>query len=557
MKTDARDDLSVDMMFLGGVGEAVTGSATLLAFSVNGKTRYGLVDAGSYQGEDNRNYFFPVRAEKLDFVVITHAHYDHIGLLPKLYKEGFRGKVYITERAKRLGKPILEDAASIMRQETDAKYFSHRTVEKEKTHLESQKARDISVRDIKHIDNAISQYEDIFDEPLYNDTDIVGLGPLFQTVSPNETECIIEGSVYHKFLVNPHQNGAVEVELYFRNGDESLGLFFSGDLGSKHSMLYNPRVENYTNGEIDFCVMESLHGMEERKETVENSIQTFMDLIEYGIDEGLSVYALGFSLDREAMLTYIINQMFDKGKRFDAYFDSPLGLTELTRYQFDYAQERKDKSKSSSQKWFKNLGKAPFDLTRFQKVIKTRSEHTELMNTFEPKVVLTASANGTGGRAVDYFDKFIQDANAMFVICGWIAPGTPTDILCNAKEGELVEINGKRYIKRCKTIRLHGFSSHGYFEEFDDVIRSFPHKKGIILNHADEEAKHDIKAFLERRDKQSYQIAIPKLYDAYHLSKNGGIQPIDEAEKKRVFGEIIVDTSIQNALTEIQRHEEN
>ena len=554
-QTDARDSLSVDMMFLGGVGDDVTGSATLLAFPVKGKMRYGLVDAGRYQGNDNRNYFFPVDAKKLDFVIITHAHYDHIGLLPKLYKDGFRGRAYITHQAKPLGTHILEDAASIMKQETDAKYFSHRTVKKEKAHLENQKRGDISLRDTKHIDNAIAQYEDIFDEPLYVDTDVAGLSELYQYVIPGETVCVIEDTVYLKCMRNPHQNGAVEVELYYCDEHDRLGIFFSGDLGSKYSMLYEPRTIDYTNRGIDYCIMESLHGTEERPETVENSIKNLQDIIEYGIEEERSIYVLGFSLDREAMLTYVLNQMFDKKKRFNAYFDSPLGLVELVRYQIDYSQERKNKNLSSSQKWFKNLGKAPFDLSRFKGVIKTRNEHIELMNTYDPKVVLTASANGNGGRAVDYFDKFIQDPKAIFVICGWIAPDTPTDILHRAKMGDLVEINGKRYIKKCQTVRLNGFSSHGYFEELSDVLASFPYKEGVILNHADKKAKEDIKkALMEESD--AYQIAIPDVYTAYHLTKRDGMTTLEENDKKAIFGEIIIDFNLQSFLAEIEKNQE-
>ena len=299
--------------------------------------------------------------------------------------------------------------------------------------------------------------------------------------------------------------------------------------------------------------MESLHGTEEREETVEDSVQNLKDIIEYGIGSGCSVYALGFSLDREAMLTYIINQMFQSGKRFDAYFDSPLGYTELVHYQLDYNHERKDRNTSSSCKWFKNLGKAPFDLSKFKQVVKGTKNHIELLNTFKPKVVLTASANGNGGRVVDYFDKFIQDPKAIFVVCGWIYPGSPTDILHQAKANEIVEINGKRYIKKCKTVRLHGFSSHGYFEEFSDVINSFPYKKGVILNHADEKEKEDIKLALEQLN-EDFSVSVPKLYDAYHLSKTEGVINLSKKKKKETFGSIVVDSEMQSALEEISRN---
>lgn len=112
-KSESGKKPTVKLMFLGGVGDDVTGSSTLVSIEIDGKNRYGLIDVGGYQGTDNRNAYFPVDATKIEFVVITHAHYDHIGLLPKLYKDGFAGKVYITEQARAQGKLILQDAANI------------------------------------------------------------------------------------------------------------------------------------------------------------------------------------------------------------------------------------------------------------------------------------------------------------------------------------------------------------------------------------------------------------------------------------------------------------
>ena len=115
-KSESGKKTSVKLMFLGGVGDDVTGSSTLVSIEIEGKNRYGLIDVGGYQGASNRNAYFPVDAPKIEFVVITHAHYDHIGLLPKLYKDGFKGKVYITEQAKAQGKHVY--ATTVYIQET-------------------------------------------------------------------------------------------------------------------------------------------------------------------------------------------------------------------------------------------------------------------------------------------------------------------------------------------------------------------------------------------------------------------------------------------------------
>ncbi len=554
--TDARDksdNTALDLMFLGGVGNDVTGSSTLVAFTVGNQKKYGLIDVGGFQGEDNRNFFYPVKAENIAFVIITHAHYDHIGLLPKLYHDGFRGKIYITEQAMAQGNYLLEDAAHIQEYELDGYAIRRKDAEQGKQNLEKQKAKLSALRDVRNIDNSISQYEEILENALYTIDDVRGLRTLFVVTRPNTLVSVIDNLLSFRFFVNPHQNGAVEVELFYGDMRQKLGVFFSGDMGSSQSLLYRARDSFRIDESIDYAVMESLHGIEEREETLEESEKRLERIIVDGVKNGKNIILAGFSLDRNAMLVHLINRMFDKGLKFDAYFDSPLGFLELSLYQSYYAREHDDKNYPEDDKWFKDLGKKPFDLSRFAKTVKTINHHIELLNTSGPKVVITASANGTGGRVVDFFDKFVQDDHTIFVFCGWIFPKSPSFLLHRAEKGKMVELGGKRYIKRCETIRLHGFSSHGYYDEFLSILQTFPSKKGVILNHAEREAKE---ALVDMIESPKYQTKVPSVGDAYHLSKIDGIELLTEGDKMNLFGDALLDYNYRNFLLEVERGKE-
>ena len=549
MEKDIREKLPVNVMFLGGVGDDVTGSSALISFVVHGEQRYCLVDAGGYQGPFNRNRYFPVKAEKIDFIIITHAHYDHIGLAPKLYKDGFRGKIYLTNQAARQGMGILMDAANIQEMEFEGISYQRSFVEKERQRLKNKKKKQTSYKEVQKLDQSISQFEEILEHVIYTKDDVREMSSLLFPVKPDSLVELYDGMVAFRFFVNPHQNGAVEVELFYGQGENRMGVFFSGDIGPNHSLLYKERDYLRYHEEIDFCVMESLHGLEEPVETLDDSITKLESIITKGMKTGKNVILVGFSLDRNAMLVYLLNRMFQKKMKFDAYFDSPLGLSELFLYQDFYNREHLDNLMKPSEKWFKDLGEKPFDLGRFKEVVDSKNDHIMLLNTPGPKVVITASANGTGGRVVDFFDTLIQEKNAVFVFCGWIYPGSPSYLLDDAERGEIVDLNGKRYIKHCETVRLHGLSSHGYFDEFLSVLATFPNKKGVFLTHAEMSAK---RAIAETNTSSKYSMAIPMLYDAYCLSKEEEILQLSADEKLAIFGEVLITGNIDTILLEME-----
>lgn len=552
-KSESGKKTSVKLMFLGGVGDDVTGSSTLVSIEIEGKNRYGLIDVGGYQGASNRNAYFPVDATKIEFVVITHAHYDHIGLLPKLYKDGFKGKVYITEQAKAQGKLILQDAANINVRNSEYTKCGGSKLKAEKRRYEKEKKKAVTCRDVKNYDVAISQLDDIIASVLYSLEDVSGLTPLYEVIKPNKLFTIFDGKVFGRFIPTTHQNGAIQFELYYKENDERIGVLFTGDIGPDNSLLYESK-DGYINTEIEYGVVESLHGVEWPEETLEDSISILEKLINKSIRKGKTVVISGFSLDRDAMLVYLINRMFAKGARFKAYFDAPLALSELICYQNFYKQEYEKRMTScdTDDLWFKDLGRDPFSLERFEIITKI-PEHTQLLNSSEPKVILTSSANGNGGRVVDFFDKLIQDSNTVFVFCGWIYPESPSSILLNTEPGQIVDFGYSRYKKNCETIQLHGFSSHGYWSEVLEKFFMYPAMREVILNHGEWEVKEKLKKEIVETFEMG--VHIPMLYEAYEISKES-IKPLVELDVNNFFGDVLEEYNMKCVLEEIEKEEE-
>lgn len=552
-KTEFEKEHGMQLMFLGGVENEVTASSTLISVIIDGEKRYGLVDIGGYQGSANVNEYFPVNASMLDFVVVTHAHYDHIGLLPKIYREGFRGKVYITEQAKNQGHLILQDAANINLKNSEYNKCGGKELESKKNKFEKDKRKSLRPRDVKNFDSSISSLDEVIDSVLYSHEDVKGVLHLYEVIKPNTEFAIFDGKLRGKLIPTTHQNGAIQLELYYTQSDsEEFGVLFTGDVGPYNSLFYCAD-DDTINPNINYGIIESLHGIEPPAETLEESIFNLEKLIKKSIRKGKTVILSGFSLDRDAMLVYLINKMFEKGAHFKAYFDAPLAHSELMCYQNSYNKEYERRKSGVSKDeendlWFKDLGKNPFGLERFEVITKT-PEHIGLLNTTSPKVVVTSSANGNGGRIVDFFDKFIQDSNTVFVFCGWIYPESPSRLLLNTEQGQIVDFGYSRYKKNCETVQLHGFSSHGYFEDILDKLYAYPKMSKLILNHGDLVSKESMAKALE--ELFDVDVHIPMLYDAYELSSNT-LRKMEEFEIHEAFGNVVSDFNMRNVLEEFE-----
>ena len=518
----------VHAFFVGGAGDQVTASNTVLRIQTSdGRVRYIMIDAGAAQGDEEfRNLEYPLLGEKIEASVLTHSHYDHVGDLAMLYKHGFRGKVYASGYAKELIHTMLLDGAAIADKKKMMVKRDEKMVDSLRKRLTKKRLNATTVRDKKQLDQVLSQLNESDYEPLYTFDDVEGVMELFgESHMFNEFE-ILDG-IFLKFMPTTHQNGAIKVEVIVKDPNgETYTMFFSGDIGPNDSLMYKNKYR-YENEPVDCVVMESLHGLSEPEETLYISIRRLHEILKRGLRQKKTVVLVGFSLDRNAMLVKLLNDYKRNAPDTEVIVDSPLTMVQLGNYQRAYAE---------GSIWFKDMGKDPFDVSRF-KVLSQYKRHIEaVINGEGPRVVITASANGNGGRIVDYFEHGIQREDYVFVFCGWINPSSPSSLLHEAQIGDLVEVNGSRFKKRCKTYRLHGFTSHGYYPDFKANLDEFTGISTIILNHARAIDKLDIK---DRLVEEGFggDILIPKIYQAYELSK-GTSRKLPPDECQLTFDEI-------------------
>ena len=489
------------MTMLGAAGDEVTGSSTLLKIVYDKRTSYGLIDAGIVQGKSEiRNFSYPVLAENLDFVILTHAHADHFLALPLL--RNFKGKIYATTSTFNQGRELLSDAA--LNYERNAagslgiSFDAYRAMRSKLDELERRKNH----QDLVLYNQLWTEISEIEECALYTLQDVENITRYFVSV-PVYQDFILAHGVYARLIPATHQNGAVNVELYVGGFDEdSVNIAFSGDIGSKESLLY--KKHNYKeNPLINYIVMESLHGLEERTQTYEDAFFELKKIIFDAQKRKKTLILAGFALDRSAMLLYAINKMIDDyGLSATVYFDSPLAHRELKHYEADYA--------TGKSHWFKDLGRAPFDTNEV--IVTDRYEaHMDAVRDQDPKIIITASAFGDGGRILDYFDRYIQDDNAMFVFVSWLSEDCSSYVLHNAERGKIIELHGMHYVKRCETYQVQGFSAHGYLPEFIEFIERFPKIKGIFLNHANRDVKKELRDRLA--EDYNMDMYIPEMYD--------------------------------------------
>ena len=286
--------MKVNVEFL-GAAQTVTGSCTVL--NVNGR-RFA-VDCGMHQGNkaiEARNWETKLYSPAdLDFILITHAHLDHTGLLPRLVKEGFKGRIYCTPPTADFLGLMLQDSAHI--QEVESAYQSV---------LRSRKGK-----------KAV--------EPLYNQEDVLNTLPFVHAVEYNQPFEPMPGvSVNYRDAGHILGSAFLEIKIS-QGGDKDLRLIFSGDLGRPGALLVRDPEEPAT---ADYLFLESTYGDRDHKNEG-NSLDELAEAIDYSYKNGQKVIIPAFALERTQEVLYCLNELKKQGKLprdIPIYLDSPLAI---------------------------------------------------------------------------------------------------------------------------------------------------------------------------------------------------------------------------------------
>lgn len=432
--------MNIRARFLGGAG-SVTGSRHYLEID-DFKL---LVDCGLFQGLKELRLLnwekFPIDPAQIDAIIITHAHIDHTGYLPKLVKEGFEGPIYCTEATLELMKIMLLDAAKL--QEEEARWAKKK---------------------------GYSRHED--PQALYNSEDAERVFPLVRTTT-YEGVLNIHPKVAVKFRNAGHILGAATVELTVLGDEQTKKIVFSGDLGrSEDPMLYPPEAVE----EADILFVESTYG--DRDNPINHPIDEFAAIINRAIDRGGCLLIPAFSVGRTQLLMYYMKTLIENGAIPDlpVYVDSPMAIsvTQLHKTFFDYHKlDEFDLTNHHSVFDFKNI-----------QYRRSQEESIQLNYIKKDAIIISASGMCTGGRIIHHLYNRLQNENDTVLFVGYQAEGTRGRRILDGEPK--VKMFGYEIPVLCHVEKIEGLSAHADRTELLNWLAHFDgHPKFTFVVHGE------------------------------------------------------------------------
>lgn len=421
-----------------GAASEVTGSCILVQTS---KSTF-LVDCGMFQGsrfarEENFDPW-PIDPKDLDFVLLTHAHLDHCGRLPKLYQDGFVGKIYSTHATKDLAEIIMLDSAGVMKEE------------------------------------AMRHGSPI----LYKEKDVYGAVGLFWSFDYGVKEKI-SADVAIRFRDAGHILGSAIIEVWIKEGLKAKKIVFSGDLGNPPAPIV--RDTEFIKG-ADFVVIESTYGGRIHEPTELRS-QLLRQAILDSIGRGGVLMIPVFALERTQEILYELNYLSESKQipKVPIFLDSPLAINALDIYKRYTSLFDEDSRK---------LIEAGDDIFRFEGLQLTRMvEQSKKINSVPaPKVILAGSGMSTGGRILHHLARYLSNNKNQLLIISYQAEGTLGRQLRDG--AKVVKIDGQRVGVKAKVSAIGSYSSHADQPKLLHWLKLIakPKPQLVFVNHGEAES---------------------------------------------------------------------
>ncbi|NQW02529.1 MAG: MBL fold metallo-hydrolase [Acidobacteria bacterium] len=428
-----------------GAARVVTGSKHLLQV---GHIRV-LVDCGLFQGLKSlreRNWeSFPVPAASIDVVVLTHAHLDHCGYLPRLVSQGFTGRVYCTGSTAQLAKIVMSDAARI--QEEDAEranrkgYTKHRPATPLFTEVDAAAA--------------ILQLQPIgYDRPM-------PIAPGIELEFTNAGHLL--GSAYARISV----------------ASEGKTVLFGGDLGRYDRPVLPDPVDP---PDADIVLVESTYG--DRVHAPDDGGAHLAKIINETVDQKGKIVIPSFALGRVEELLYWVRYLEEKKAipELPVYVDSPMAVEALAEYR-DFSHELDEDLRNF--------------LTARLRVVSTIAESQKIQEDSRPSIVISSSGMATGGRVLHHLKRALPDERNTVLFAGYQAQGTRGRLL---KEGaQTTRIHGQEVVVKARIETLDGTSAHADSDEIMRWLKRFKKAPSLLcMVHGEPRPMDALKARVER-----------------------------------------------------------
>jgi metallo-beta-lactamase family protein len=467
--------MTLKLTFLGATRN-VTGSRFLLDVD---DTRL-LIDCGLYQEREfkARNWEnFPVPPSSINALLLTHAHLDHSGYLPKLVKDGFHGRIYCTPATADITKIILLDSAKIQVEDAEFKMKRH--------NREGRKG----------------PYPEI---PLYTAQDAEACFPSFAAVEYGKTVQIADGFKV-SFHDAGHILGASMIKVIIGSGKDRRIILFSGDVGRWNKpILRDPTIFS----EADYVLVESTYGdrVHESEETIKESLA---NAINSTWKEGGNIVIPSFALERAQEVLYHLNNLLLAGEipRLITFVDSPMAVNVTEVFQ-KYENLFDEETISLIKR-----GESPFHFQGLSLISAT--EKSKAINQISGTVIIIAgSGMCTGGRIKHHLVNNISRENSTILFVGYQANGTLGRIIADgAKE---VRILGEKRRVLAKIARINGFSGHADRNELNRWLSSLKKPpRNVFVVHGETDSAQSFADFLNT--KKGWKATVPNYADEYTL----------------------------------------
>ncbi len=484
-----------------GAAKTVTGSNIL----VEAAGKKFLVDCGMYQGKieeefDNADPFL-YDVNEIDFMLLTHAHIDHSGRIPKLYNEGYRNSVYATKATCDLCSIMLPDSGHI--QETEVEWKNRKRIREGKDLI----------------------------PPLYTAEDALKCLDIFKPVGYDEI-IEIDENIRVRFNDAGHMLGSAIIETWITEDGKTIKTVFTGDLGNNDlPLLDSPTMIS----NADYVVMESTYGNRLHVRNDEKA-EAFLDIVSETLDQGGTVVIPSFAVGRTQEILYEIDKL-KEGKKNDeefikkyktlmntpVYVDSPLAIsaTEIFKKNTElFDEEIQEKIKS---------GDNPLEFPGLKFTV-TAEESKELNEMDDPCIILSASGMCEVGRIKHHLKHNLWKPESTILFVGYQAVGTLGRSIVDG--AEKVKIFGEEIAVNARVEYIEGYSGHADQEWLLNFIYSFHNPpKHVFLVHGEEEGQIELKHKIENT--AGIKTTIPSFAETYDL--NGTEEPVCEINQENLI----------------------
>ncbi len=461
------------LQFLGAAG-CVTGSR----FVLESRTDRVLIDCGLFQGSKElrlRNWAsLPVPTSSLNHMVLTHAHLDHSGYLPRLVREGFRGSVFASPATVDLCGVLLPDSGHI--QEADARFANKRGFSKHKPAL-----------------------------PLYTEIEAIESLQFLKPVRYGELRRI-SAELAFSFEPSGHIIGSCFIRMQVGAEDKPIEVLFSGDLGRYgQPITHDPTPVDAA----DYLLVESTYG--DRLHAATDAREELAAIIRQTAERGGMVLIPSFAVGRTQELMYILRELEEAGRipRLPVYVDSPMAI-DATRILMKYPEEH-DVQMGREQA----AGRDPLNC-REVNLVRT-AELSKALNAMRyPMIVIASSGMATGGRVLHHLAHRLPDSRNTILFVGYQAEGTRgRSLVDGAKQ---VKIHGQMVEVRADIKVLGHFSAHADYSEILRWLGNFQRApKAVFLVHGEAGPRASLKEKIERRF--GWNVVLPEHLERFELKE--------------------------------------